>query len=497
MNPKLAGTLVAAALALGARQPDEGVEFFEKNIRPILTDRCAKCHGTLPGKPKGGLRLDSRATLLRGGLSGPALVPGDPDQSLLIQAIRRGNPDLQMPPDKGLSAAQVADFVAWVKMGAPDPRVDAAVRPAAASTTPQALWSLRPIRTPQLPQVRDRDWPLGPVDSFVLAKLEEKGLVPNEPADKRTLLRRATFDLIGLPPTPEEVEAFLSDDSPQAFERVIDRLLASPHYGERWGRHWLDAARYADSAGNATDFPIPQAWRYRNYVINSFNRDKPYDQFVREQIAGDLLSGANDEQKRERIVATGFIALSRRPGLYPEREPHLTIEDTLETLGRSILGLSLACARCHDHKFDPISTEDYYALYGIFQSTRYPFPGSEDAEGAAYQRDLVPLIPAAEAEALLGPWLARMNANEAELERLRAQRVRTNEASKRRTTLLGQRPVLEEAFAVAEGFPENARIQKRGDPMTPGPEVPRRFLSALGGQRVPENGPGSGRRQLA
>jgi hypothetical protein len=278
---------------------------------------------------------------------------------------------------------------------------------------------------------------------------------------------------------------------------VVERLLASPHYGERWGRHWLDAARYADSCGNATDFPVPQAYRYRNYVINAFNRDKPYDQFLREQIAGDLLPAASEQERYERIVATGFIALSRRPGLYPEREPHLTIEDTLETLGRSVLGLSVGCARCHDHKFDPVSMEDYYALYGIFQSSRYPFPGSEEAEGAAYQRDLVPLMPAAEAEAILGPWRRRLAAAEEETEQLRAQRSASSAGRRKRHEVIEQRPVLEEAFALAEGVPTNARIQKKGDPLALGPEVPRRFLSALGGATLPSTETGSGRRQLA
>jgi uncharacterized protein DUF1553/uncharacterized protein DUF1549/cytochrome c len=462
-------TILAAILALAAQSDPD---FFEKRVRPILVDRCVKCHSG--AKPKGGLRLDVAGR-------SRAIVPGDPDRSLLVQAVRRENPDLQMPPDEKLTASQVADLTAWVKMGAPDPRGSVQVRSAG------PLWSLQPLRVS----------PQTSVDEFIQAKLAEKGLTPGGPADKRALIRRATFDLIGLPATPEEIDAFVGDSSPKAFERVVERLLASPHYGERWGRHWLDAARYADSSGNATDFPVPQAYRYRNYVINAFNRDVPYDRFLREQIAGDLMPSASDPEKVERIVATGFIALSRRPGLYPEREPHLTIEDTLETIGRSVLGLSVGCARCHDHKFDPISNEDYYALYGIFQSTRYPFPGSEDAEGSAYQRDLVPLIPASEAEALLAPWRARLAAVEAELERLRAQRVGSGEVHKRRNQIVAQRPVLEEAFALAEGVPANARIQKRGEPMALGAEVPRRFLSALGGERLPDGEAGSGRRQLA
>jgi hypothetical protein len=485
--------LTLILFALGAPQaalPD-GADFFEKRIRPLLADHCLRCHGA--EKTKGGLRLDTPAGVRRGGQSGAAVVPGDPDRSLLVQAVRRTTPDLQMPPDRALSPRQVEDLVDWVRMGAPAPRDSAEL----AVTRPALPWSFRPVRTPALPPVRATAWPANEVDRFILSRLEEKRLVPSGPADKRTLIRRATFDLLGLPPTPEEIESFLADSSPQAFDRVIERLLASPHYGERWGRHWLDAARYADSAGNATDFPVPQAWRYRNYVISAFNRDKPYDQFLREQIAGDLLPSSGEQDKVEKIVATGFIALSRRPGLYPEREPHLTIEDTLETLGRSVLGLSVGCARCHDHKFDPVTTEDYYALYGIFQSTRYPFPGSEHAEGSAYQRDLVPLIPASEAQAILGPWKKRLAEAEEALEQARALRSTSPDARRKRDQVIAQRPVLEEAYALAEGPPSNARIQRRGDPLALGPEVPRRFLSALGGAALPPTDTGSGRRQLA
>jgi hypothetical protein len=487
-DPKEASVTAGLVLFLLAAQA-EGVDFFEKKVRPLLAERCLKCHGA--EKPKGGLRLDRPSNLLRGGRSGPVVIPGDPSRSLLIAAVRRTDPDLKMPPDQPLSPSEVADLVAWVRRGAPAPADSA---PAAASPL---LWSLRPIRKPALPPVRNRDWPLSPIDAFVLSKLEEKQLAPNGPADRRTLIRRATFDLIGLPPTPEEIEAFVADPSPDAFDRVVERLLASAHYGERWGRHWLDAARYADTAGDACDFPIPQAWRYRNYVIQAFNRDLPYDQFLREQIAGDLMPSRSEPEKYGRIIATGFIALSRRPGLYPEREVHLTIEDTLETLGRSVLGLSLGCARCHDHKFDPLTTDDYYALYGIFQSTRYPFAGSEDAEGSGYQRDLTPLVPGPEAQAALAPWERRLGAAEAELDRLRALRAPRGEAQRARTRVVAERPVLEAAFAVREGTPADARIQRRGDPMTPGPEVPRRFLSALGGRRLPDPGSESGRRELA
>ena len=258
-------------------------------------------------------------------------------------------------------------------------------------TSASNFWSFQPVHATPIPKVVQTTWPKSPIDHFVLARLQEKRMSPAPDADKRTLIRRATFDLIGLPPTPQEIADFLSDTSPDAFAKVVERLLASPHYGERWGRHWLDVVRYADTAGETADYPVPQAYLYRNYVINSFNQDKPYDQFIREQIAGDILAQrAPRERYAENVIATGYLAISRRFGFDSENYHHLTIEDTIGTLGKSILGLTLGCARCHDHKYDPVSMADYYALYGIFDSTRYAFPGSEQKQK---QRALVPLLP--------------------------------------------------------------------------------------------------------
>ncbi len=252
-------------------------------------------------------------------------------------------------------------------------------------------WAFNPVQSPTPPTVKDRTWARNSVDLFILSKLEQSKLSPFPPADRRTLIRRVTYDLTGLPPTVEDVEAFLADESPTAYEAVVNRLLASPAYGEHWGRRWLDVVRYADTAGETADFPVPDAWRYRNYVIDAFNGDKPYDEFIREQIAGDILAGQGDSEKyAERITATGFIALSRRFGFDSENYHHLTIQDTLDTIGQSVLGLSIGCARCHDHKYDPISIKEYYSLYGIFESTRYAFPGSEQKQKL---RALVPLIP--------------------------------------------------------------------------------------------------------
>ena len=263
--------------------------------------------------------------------------------------------------------------------------------------TAKRPWSLDPLRDHALPPVKDAAWPATTPDHFILAKMESVGLNAAAKASKLRLIRRVTFDLTGLPPTPEEIDAFVNDNRPEAFPEVVDRLLASRHYGEHWGRHWLDVVRYADTAGDTADFPLPDAWRYRNYVIDSFNADKPYDQFIREQIAGDILAREGPRERyAEQVTATGFLALSRRFGFDSENYHHLTIQDTIDTLGQSILGLTVGCARCHDHKFDPIPMQDYYGLYGIFDSTRYPFPGSEQKQKT---RSTVPLVPREEAQA--------------------------------------------------------------------------------------------------
>lgn len=361
-------------------------EFFEKQIRPILAGTCFRCHGG--DKVGGGLRVDSLDALLKGGETGAALVPGQPDQSLLIQAVRRLEDVSHMPPGKPLPRESVDALVAWVKAGAKWPDKVVAFQSA-------RHWSFEPLR-----QVTPPAEPASsaPIDRFITVKLSSAGLAMAPRADRRTLIRRATFDLTGLPPTAEELAAFLADESPEAFARLVDRLLDSPAYGERWGRHWLDLVRYADTAGETADFPVPQAWRYRNYVIDAFNRDKPYAEFLREQIAGDILAqrlpaDAPVERYRELIVATGYLGIARRFGFDVQADHFLTIEDTIDTVGKSVLGVTIACARCHDHKFDPFTVNDYYGLYGIFESTRYPFPGCEKTKAS---RDMVPLMPPGE-----------------------------------------------------------------------------------------------------
>src|ERR1043165_5561600 len=298
---------------LAADLTSSQIQFFENKIRPVLANNCYKCHSQQAEKVKGGLLLDTKEGLLKGGENGPVIVPGDPEKSVLIKAVRYSDPDLQMPPPRGggkkLSDSEVADLVAWVKMGAPDPRVATAAQKAWSDSS-KKHWAWQPFSKPAVPEVNPesfRGWPKTPIDNFILAKLEEKELKPNPPADKRTLIRRATFDLIGLPTTAEEVDAFVKDESPEAFAKVVDRLLASPHYGERWGRHWLDVVRYADTAGGNSDFSLPQMYRYRDWVISAFNRDLPYDEFVRAQLAGDLLPSATVEEKHDKLIATGYI----------------------------------------------------------------------------------------------------------------------------------------------------------------------------------------------
>lgn len=353
-------------------------EFFEKKIRPILVAHCFECHSA--DSQESGLRVDSLASMLAGGERGPAIVPGKPDESLLISAVRHSD-TLQMPEKRKLPQPIIDDLATWVRDGAawPDQKpVVGAAMPAATERMPtddeRNFWAFQPAQRSSIPAVMDTNhWARTPIDRFVLEQLESRQLNPNPIADKRTLIRRATLDLTGLPPSPDEVKAFLADDSPTAFETVVERLLASPHYGERWGRHWLDVVRYADSNGLDENLAFANAWRYRDYVIEAFNSDRPYDEFLREQLAGDLLPATSKEDVQlRRIVATGFLSLGAK--MLAEDDPVKMemdiIDEQIDTLGKAVLGMTLGCARCHDHKFDPISTHDYYALAGIFKSTK-------------------------------------------------------------------------------------------------------------------------------
>ena len=369
--PRWAAAAVLACLPALA-QGGEAAEFFETKIRPLLADRCFACHTSAR---LGGLEMTSRDALLKGGNSGPAIDPGKPASSLLLQAVRHTHDRLKMPPEGKLAGEQIADLARWISDGAVWPQTPAAAGPSGADEfvigpEERNFWAFQPVEKPAPPEVRDKAWPRGPIDRFILARLEEKGLQPVAAADKRTLLRRAYFDLIGLPPSPEQVDAFAGDRSPAAFEKVVDRLLASPRYGERWGRHWLDVARYSDDKLNSTQMePYPHAYRYRDWVIRAFNDDMPFDRFIKAQIAGDLISGGGDA---ELIAGLGFYALS------PQFQ-----DDRIDATMRGFQAMTVACAQCHDHKFDPIPTEDFYALLGIFNSTKideFPLASPEIVE---------------------------------------------------------------------------------------------------------------------
>jgi hypothetical protein len=345
----------------------EAAEFFEKQVRPALVTHCYECHGEK--KQRGGLRVDSREFLLQGTDNGPALVAGNPDQSRLIQAIRHEG-ELKMPP-KGKLPGEVIDLLtAWVKQGAPWPASAVPPPGVGPKANPDAWkqhWAFQPVRLPEIPPVADAAWPRTAVDRFVLAKLEEKGIAPSPAADRRTFLRRVTYDLIGLPATAAEIDAFVQDSSAEAFAKVVDRLLASPHYGERWGRYWLDVSRYADTKGYVfqEDRNYPDAFKYRDWVIRAINEDLPYDQFLLKQIAADQLP---PEEENRSLAAMGFLTLGRRF----INNTHDIIDDRIDVVTRGTLGLTVTCARCHDHKFDPIPTEDYYSLYGVFISSQEP-----------------------------------------------------------------------------------------------------------------------------
>jgi hypothetical protein len=377
---------VAAFTQPGAAQPTKGggyadkptqeqLAFFEKKIRPVLVESCYKCHSAEAEKIKGGLTLDTRDGTRTGGDSGPIIQPGNPDRSKLIASLKHKNPDTAMPPKGKLADNVIADFEAWVKMGAPDPRDGkAAAAPkkyAIDLVKGREFWSFVAPKKPTAPTPKNAAWVRSPIDAFLLAELDKKGLKPVGDADKRTLIRRVYLDLTGMPPSGEEVEAFVADTAANAFEKVVDKLLASSAFGERWGRHWLDVARYAESSGKTVNMNYPHAWRYRDYVIAAFNADKPYDQFVKEQLAGDLMQTDDPKKKAERIIATGFLALGAKTlneqnGLQFELD---VADEQIDVTTQAFLGITAACARCHDHKFDPIPQKDYYALSGIFRST--------------------------------------------------------------------------------------------------------------------------------
>jgi hypothetical protein len=457
----LAGCLFAClavcTIRAAEKLPEAGVDFFEKSVRPVLADSCFQCHG--PSEHKGELRLDSRAAMLQGGEMGPAIVPNNPEASLLITAVHYSD-EPKMPPRGKLKPEQIEALSRWIKAGAVWPEEHVVVHQTSTAgggrkvtAKDREFWSFRPIGDPPIPTRSIATCPKTSIDNFIITKLDDAGLKPAPKADKRTLIRRATFDLIGLPPTPDEVSDFLADDSPDAFARVVDRLLASPHYGERWARHWLDVARYGEDQAHTFEArKYPQGFRYRDWLVEALNADMPYDEFLRQQIAADLIDGPD---KLERLPALGFFALG--PVYYGDKQQLDQIDDRIDTLCRGMLGLTVACARCHDHKFDPIPTRDYYALAGVFASTEYVE---------------VPLVSQEEVE--------------------KAKKALTPQEIKKKVT-----PKYPLIHALKDGTAKNMQVHIRGSAKDVGEDAPRRFLSVLCPENSPPFSKGSGRLELA
>lgn len=504
--------------------------FFDGKVGPLLASRCIGCHG--PDVTEGGLRLDSLAGLAAGGRSGPVIRPGVAEESLLLQAVQRLDESLAMPPDEPLTPAEVDTLAAWIAGGAVHPH--GVIRPAdspPAGTTDH--WSLLPLETPAVPtfDVSREHTSQHAVDAFIFADLSQRGLTPTAPADRHTLIRRLSFTLTGLPPTPDEVDAFVADKSPQAFDKIVERLLASPHYGEHWARHWLDVVRYADSNGLDENVAHGNAWRYRDWCIRAFNDDMPFDDFLRAQIAGDLLA-ADREDEAERVemhVATGFLSLGPK-SLAEGDQTKLAmdiIDEQIDTLGRSVLGMSLGCARCHDHKFDPVTQRDYYALAGIFKSTQtmdslkrlatwHEHVIAPPAARQAFEEHQQRIAAATEAiEAYLTETRRQLAAAKPEgqggasgtaadtgkiPEKALPEAARSHLAKLREKLkqLEADAPSLDSAMGVAEGKPEETRIHVRGSHLMLGSLVPRGVPAVLqfaGPVKIPPQG--SGRRELA
>jgi hypothetical protein len=483
---------------------DEGTAFFESRIRPVLVEHCYECHSSRSRSLKGGLRVESRGGLVRGGDSGPAIVPGKPDDSLLVKAVSYDGEVTEMPPTGKLPDRVIADIRRWIASGAPDPRQDAA-----STTKPVGIddaagrdfWAFRPPHRPELPAIGDTSWPGQDLDHFILTKLEARGLRPAPDADRYTWLRRVSLDLVGLPPSSAEIKEFINDPSPQAHERIVDRLLASPAFGERWSRHWLDLTGYADQIGTANDLFAEHAWRYRDYVIAAFNADKPFDRFIREQIAGDLLPYKRVEERASNLVATGFLLLGDLTVVEADKAKLRVdvVDQQVDKVGKAFLGLTLGCARCHDHKFDPIPQRDYYAIAGILSSTE----SVRKAEWGVWSWPTVVELP--ETRSQQAEREAKLARHRQEIQGLKARRSRAKQDALKKeldTDIEHAEffaPAVPVAFSVRDSpRPADMRITIRGDAHAPGDSVPRGFVKVVSRGQPPSIPPGeSGRRQLA
>ena len=520
---RLGTVLLAAGFLAVARAQDPGVELFEKKIRPALVERCEQCHSDKVSSPMGGLRVDTATGLLAGGASGPAVVPGNPGASRLLEAIRFTDPSLKMPPQGKLPDATIAAFEEWIRLGAPDPRASETASEAEAPSKAMSLeegrrwWAFQPAAERETPRVQNTAWVRRKVDAFVLSRLAQGGLAPSPEADRRTLIRRVTVDLTGLQPTYEETERFLRDASEDAYVRLIERLLASPHYGEQWGRHWLDVARWAEDnpTSEATNRPYTHAWRYRDWVIQALNSDTPYDVFVKKQLAADLLPGF----EREDLPALGYLGTA--PVYHKDARLSRDVIETIasddwdervDAVSRGLLGLSVACARCHDHKFDPISQKDYQALAGVFASsmmvvrplgdidreTEEKFVWMHDRiERASYMAKMLKGEPGTDVEGSK----RRIAALEEEVARLEAEVPKLEEPFVHAVYDAGVWIDGSDAALTQMDFRLGAArdlpVFLGGNVARTGEIVPRRFLTVLSESSPEPFGSGSGRKELA
>jgi len=527
-------------LPVQAADDDAALAFFESKIRPVLAENCYECHSAKAGSSKGGLQLDTRESLRAGGDSGPAVVPGKPAESLLLSAVAHADPELKMPPKKPqLPAHVIADFKTWIEMGAPDPREKAvadAAQPPVTLEAGRAFWSYRKPEDHPLPAVSDQSWARRDLDTFILAALDAQKMQPSADAPPAVLLRRLHFDLVGLPPSPEALESFLAramaEGLDAALAQEVDALLASPHFGERWGRHWLDVARYGESNGRESNLTFPHAWRFRDYVIQALNADKPFNRFITEQIAGDLLPARDDADRANLLVATGFLAFGPKGlnEMNAEQFAADVVDEQIDTVTRAVIASSVACARCHDHKFDPFHMQDYYALAGIFQSTTTAFGASINSENS-HDSPLITL-PRLPGEVIVHPSVPK-----AKVDEIKAQIAKLNEEERKGmasiAAAMAQGKALPETYTLADalrilwgrgglqgqlklyddngnalplcmgvgersGSPVNAPLLERGEIAKPGPVVPRGFPRVMPIATAGAPGKdGSGRLELA
>jgi hypothetical protein len=481
----------------------EQLTFFETKIRPVFVTHCYECHAADSKIVQGGLRLDSRQGLLKGGDTGAAIVPGKVDESLLIKALRYDG--VEMPPKGKLSASVIKDFEAWIAMGAPDPRVAKEPKSARMIDLEEGRkhWAFQPVVVPATPAVKDELWPVDPLDRFVLARLEKAGLRPIVDADRYVWLRRVSLDLTGVPPTPAEIDAFVRDNSPQACETVVDRLLKSRAFGERWARHWLDLTGYADMMGTSNNVFAEHAWRYRDYLIEAFHKDKPFDRFVREQIAGDLLTAASPQERAENITATGFLMVGDVEIVEPDKAKMEAdhIDTQVAKIGTTFLGMTLNCVRCHDHKFDPIGLPDYYGIAGMLRSS----PATHKIPFGIWS-----LLNSTELPETPEQLAARQKLEAEHAEKLAAMKAEREKLNAEKKTIDGQlaaaiqhaeffQSKVPKAFAMRDGEqPADMPIYIRGNPYSPGEVVPRGTIRVASWDKFPTIPAGqSGRLQLA